>query len=132
MTRTTTILALVAGAAAVGAPLPSSAMAAGKTISVCPIGFTSKTVTSDRFTLIGCIKDVTDPVSHAVTAYQATGAVNLGGVVLSPQVSSSILTLTVKRTVLRQTTPARVSGNGVYDVRIEGVTMGSLTPNIVG
>ena len=30
MTRTTTILALVAGAAALGAPLPSSAMAAGK------------------------------------------------------------------------------------------------------
>jgi hypothetical protein len=132
MTRTTTILALVAGAAAVGAPLPSSAMAAGKSLSVCPTGYTSKTVSSDRFTLAGCLKDVTDPLTHAVTAYQAKGAVNLDGVVLSPQLSSSILTLTVKHTVLRRTTPARVTSAGTYDVKLEGVTMGSFTPNVVG
>jgi hypothetical protein len=107
-------------------------MAAGKSLSVCPTGYTSKTVSSDRFTLAGCLKDVTDPVTHALTAYQAKGAVTLDGVVLSPQLSSSILTLTVKRTVLRVTTPARIAGTGVYDVKIENVTMGSVTPNIVG
>jgi hypothetical protein len=139
MTRTTTILALVAGAAAVGAPLPSSAMAAGKQstaataakgIPTCAIGFTRRTVTTDRFTLAGCLKDLTDPINHALTGWQAKGAVTLDGVSLTPQVSTSILTLNKTRTVLGHTVPASLSSAGWYDVTLEGAVLGSFVPNI--
>ena len=107
-------------------PRPARAAAKG----VCPVGFTRRTVTTDRFTLAGCLKDVTDPINHAVTGYQAKGAVTLDGVSLSPQVSTSILTLNKKRTILTHTVPASVSSTGVYDVVLEGTTMGSFVPNI--
>src|SRR5262249_8060091 len=104
MTRTTTtLLALAAGAAALGVSAPARARVAGmgsragspaKTIvQLCLTGYTRKTVTTDRFTLAGCIKDLTEPITGVVSAYQALGAVTLNGATLSPETAGSLLTL---------------------------------------
>src|SRR5262249_26501864 len=142
MTRTTTtVLALAASAAALGVSAPAPAMAAGNPaqtaaslakgiVPLCKTGFTRKTVTTDRFTLAGCIQDVTD-ATGAVTAYQALGAVTLNGAALSPETAGSLLTLQRKRTVGKATIPAKLTSTTVYDVSIEGVNVGSFTPNVV-